>query len=314
MGAPNKAVKLFSVKEFSELLHLAKKSAAGFRSIAARVEALEKFRLAILPFAEWIDKPVRECFVSFSEGTYHQAPKRVLSVFRQYSNDFHVVAIDRRGDWITIERTPGERSSTALVKISSEKLAQKIEQERFTILNSTPWPLYTEHLKTIESFGLQSIVEYCAFLKYLNRGVEEIGGILAERERRMQVLRGNLSFLSSFAAGLDPLVYREEKTVETYAAFGEHPGGTSRCSGTYFARGPAQAQVDEWNAKQPPGSETSLYVFVSSIGADGLRQCLNGIYHSVEQATYYRGASSRKPISEEEAAILKRFSDSIGDA
>lgn len=310
MGAP-RTVRPFPVKEMSELLLLARKSAMNFRSIAARAKALERFRLAILPFAEWLDKPVKECFVAFHEETYHHAPKRTLPVFKQYGSDLHVVAIDRRGDWITAEKTQeGGRSSTVLVKFSSEDLALRIEQSRFAILDSTPWPYRTRHLETIESLGLQPIVGHCAFLKYLNQGVEEIGGAIEEREKRIQVMRGNLAFLASFAAGVDPLVYGKGEPIKTYAVFSTRPGHQSRCTGTYLVRGPVQTLVDERNAMQKFDNEVTYTVFESSIKTDALPSLLNGVYNSVEE-TATQGILARHPISEKEVAVIQGVYDSI---
>jgi len=311
MGAP-RTVRPFSVKEMSELLSLAKKSAMNFRTIAARAEALEQFRLAILPFAEWLDKPISECFVAFNEELYHHAPKRALPIFKQYGNNLHVVAIDRRGDWITAEKVQEEeRSSMVLVKLSSEKLALRIERSRFAILDSTPWARCTKYLKTVESLGLGPVVTHCAFLKYLNQGVEEIGRTLAEREKRMQIMRENLTFLSSFAAGIDPLVYAKGEPMKTYAVFSERPGHSSRCTGTYFVRDFVQAKVDERNAGQKSDSETSYVIFESSVRTDAMLSFLDGIYTSVEEAATSQGIFARCPISEEEATAIKRVYNSF---
>jgi hypothetical protein len=296
----------------SELLSLAKESAMNFRTIAARAEVLERFRLAILPFAEWLDKPIKECFVAFNEELYHRAPKRALPIFKQYGSDLHVVAIDRRGDWITAKEVlVGKHGSAVLKKLSSVELAMEIEQARFAILDSMPWPRCTGYLKAIESLGLQLVVRHCAFLKYLNQGVEEIGRTLAEREKRMQVMRGNLTFLASFAAGVDPLVYGKGEPMKTYAVFSERPGHHSRCTGAYFVRDIVQTKVAERNAGQKSDSETRYVVFEDSVRTDAMLSFLDGIYRSIEEAATSQGVFAREPISEEEVAAIRRAYDSI---
>lgn len=312
MGAP-KSVRPFSVKEMSELLSQAKTSALRFRSVEARVEALEAFRLAILPFTNWLDRPIKECFVAFDESAYRHAPKRALRVFKQYGNDLHVVALDRHGNWMTVERVPtSSENLTQVRKLSSAALAAKIDETRIYILDSIPWPLCSEHLKTIESLGLRPIISHCAFLKYLKQGIEELEKTLAEREERMRILRGNLTFLASFATGLDPLVQEPKEPLNDFAVFAKRPGYISRCSGTYFIQGPVQEQVNERNAKRQFYPDMSYYVYESKVRVDELGSLLRSLHTSVGDIKETMSSDARKPISKEEAAIIKQFADSIG--
>lgn len=282
-----------------------------FRNIESHIEMLERFRIALLPFTEWLDKPIKECFLAFPEEAYRHAPKRALLVFKQYGNGLHVVALNRKGEWITMRN---ERGIVELAQISSEGLAKKIDRARFAILESAPWGCSTEHLRTIEAMGLQTAIAHCAFLKYMEQGIEEIRRAILERENRVRIMRENLTFLASFVAGIDPLVYGGNKPMKTYAVFSKYPGHESRCTGSYFVRDLVQKQADERNAaKFKFDPDKSYFIFESSVRTDALRSFLDGVYHSVEETATSQGVFARRPLSEEEVTVIRMFANSIGN-
>lgn len=306
MGAPTQLQK-FSVLEMHDALTLAKSTAMDFRSLEARTKALDHFKTSILPMVEWLDKSIKDCFPGREPKLRDASAKRALPLFK-WVNRLPPVALTRKGEWITYISSEG-----ALVKLSSELVAERISVASWDILGSIPWPRKAQHLLGAEFLGMKEIVEHCAFLKYLALGIEELDKALKEREQRLQVMRHNLSFLNSFVRGMDPLEYGAPKTaLPGYALFGRYPGHTNRVSGTYFVSAPVEKQAKERNEKKSVGSDYSYYVFEEHRWFKKLEQFLSQVERTIEDvsASEY---SKRDPISDEEKKVILEYVNRIGN-
>lgn len=310
MGTP-KQLRNFSVREMHSTLSLARETAMDFRSLDARVKALDHLKLSLLPMVEWLDKPIRECFPGPRDGTLDAPTKRALPLFKQLGM-LPAVALVRKGDWVTLSAV---RDTTKVVGTSSEWLANAISRSRHDILGALPWGYKKESTATAESAGMKEVVEHCAFLKYLTLGMNELDEALKERESRLHTMRYNFSFLKSFIDGIDPLEYgAPESSLPGYAVFDRHSRGTSRCSGTYLVRGPVEKEVKERNEKKSPGSDYTYYVFED--GYHRLNKLGDFLFHvtlSIDEVSE-GGQFARKPLSDEEKKVITDFTKRIGNS
>lgn len=309
MGSPKNEISRFSIKWQTELLSTAKQSALHFRSREYHEQALEHLRKSLLPLVDWLDKPTKECFRGYDEIAFRNGPKRAMSVFEWRSEGLTAVALDRRGRWITMEKVPtsGENSHM-LEEISSVALATKIEENRFRISN-----IGLKQLEAADSIGLGQVISHCAFINYTREGVALVGKTIREREERLQVIRANHDILMSFTAGLDPLAF-EPMQLPGFSVWNKYDRGSSRCSGVYFDRELAATEVIQRNVQHGADSKTKYYVFDDSILTSELQWFLSRICMSIGEIKEALSSSARKPMSDEERAIIKGLADSIGSS
>lgn len=312
MGSPRNEIYRFNIKWQTELLSTAKQTAMHFRVIGQYAQALELLRQSLLPFVDWLDKPIKECFLGYGDSPFHRGPKRAMPVFRWYGEALSLVTLDRRGRWIMMERVQtSEPNLYALKEMSSGTLAAKIEEHRINILDSIPFLTERKHLGTAEDLGLHSVIVHCAFVRYVQQGLKAVGKMLVEREERLRVMRTNHDTLMSFAAGLDPLAF-DPKQVPTFSVWNDHGRGKSRCSGTYFVREPVEAQVREQNTKQGSDPDVKYFVYEDSRSLRELDWFLRGVCTSIENIKETFSSDARQPMSDEERAAIKNVADSIG--
>ncbi|MBI4122034.1 MAG: hypothetical protein HY461_01755 [Parcubacteria group bacterium] len=309
MGTP-KQLNKFSVREMCDALLLAKETAMDFRSLDARVKALERLRVLLLPMVEWLDKPIKECFPNPREKTSNASTKRALPFFRGFRT-FPPVALARKGDWVTLNYgfCTSDEEPVRAESVSSAWLASAISRSRHAILEAIPWGHKKESLVAMESVGMGDIVEHCAFLKYLALGMDKFDEVLKEREERLCTMRHNFSLLKSFVSGIDPFEYGAPKSsLPGYALFNRHPRGVSRSSGTYFISVPVEREAEERNKKRASGSDYEYYVYEDGCHRfDRLEYFLSCVRYSIEEIP-----RSRDPLSDEEIKVLTDFADGIG--
>lgn len=306
MGTPKQLYK-FSVREMHDALSLAKDTAMNFRSLDARIKALDHLKVSLLPMVEWLDKPLKECFPGPGGRALDGSKKRALPLFGQFGG-FSPVALTRKGAWVTL--TPHD---TGVMDVSSRWLALAVCHWRYNILGAIPRGHKKESVVIAESMGMSEVVEYCAFLKYLALGMKELDEMLEERENRLRTVRHNFSLLKSFTDGIDPLEYgAPESSLPGYAVFDRHSRGASRCSGTYLVSGPAEKEVAEGNKKKSPESDSVYYIH-----EDGNRRFrklddfLSRVRCSIDEVSE-SGQFARKPLSDEEKKVITDFVRGIG--
>ncbi|KKW41346.1 hypothetical protein A3I46_00835 [Candidatus Kaiserbacteria bacterium RIFCSPLOWO2_02_FULL_54_13] len=306
MGTPRELNK-FSVREMHDALLLAKETAMNFRSLNARIKALDHLRISLLPMVEWLDKPISECFPGPWDTPLRASVKRALPLFQQFGRTFPPVALTRKGDWVTL-------TSDGVIGVASDWLALAISRSRCDILEAFPWGHKRENVIATESAGMREVVEHCAFLKYLALGMKRFDEILKERERRLHVMRSNSSFLGSFIGGIDPFEYSaSESSFPGYSVFNRHSRGTNRGSGIYFVPGPVEKEVKERNKRWSPGSGYESYVFRDSRRLNKLEDFLSCVGRSIEEVSD-GGQFARKPLSDEEKKVITDFAKKIGDS
>ncbi len=308
MGTP-KQLEKFSVREMHDALSLAKETAMDFRSLDARVKALDHLRVSLLPMVEWLDKPIKECFPGPRDGTLVAPTKRAMSFFKRFG-EFLPVMLTRRGDWVTLHP-----DGTKVIIVTSRWLTLAISCFKREILEAVPWGHKKESMVVAESVGMREVIEHCAFLKYLALGMKGFNEILQERERRLHIMWRNFSFLKSFVDGIDPLEYGvPELPFPGYALFDRHSRGTSRSSGTYFVSDPVEKEAAERNKRKPPGSDYEYYVFDDGHRRfNKLEDFLSCVGRSIEEVSD-GGQFARKPLSDEEKKVITDFAQEIGNS
>jgi hypothetical protein len=228
-----------------------------------------------------------------------------MPFFGQFGT-LHSVALEREGNWITVSS-----NGHVVSGVSSEWLTSAISFARHDILCSAPWSYKRESLSTTESMGMKDVVEHCAFLKYLGYGMEALDKTLTEREERLRIMRGNLSFLVSFVGGIDPMEYgAQEQVLAGYSLFYEHPRGHCRSLGTYFVRHPVEKAMQKRNNERHD-SDHKYVVFSESSRFGKLEQLLTRVCSTLEEISE-KGQFGRDPISPEEVDVIKKFTEKIG--
>ena len=288
MGTPT--LQPFKAQEILRLLKDAK-----ITTKEDMIQALDRFRLGLIPLVQWLDVPVRE----WADDTHRSSKQdRIMPVFESFGDQLPPIGLSRAGEWLFSRRT-GRRSRVT----TSSYLVDMIALERVNILSAFPFPMEKGRLLEVEGFlGNDRIIVRAAFLRYLESGLTSIKEMLGKREERLVTMRSHLNNLQLFKEAADPIVQAGTLRLPGYAEFESTGNGCRRVSGTYLTRKPVAD-----HARQ---SQNRSFVYEDTSHCDSLSGLLWRLVVLAEE-THESGICGRDPFSDEERDVLRHIVSGI---
>lgn len=323
MGTPKRKTvdfeKVFESPELGEKIRLLGigKEIGKALNLEKLADVLEETKEILLPLVEGLNKPLLSEVV-FKNNILPKIfqKKRGVCLF---SSSFIDIWLERAGIWFLRVRARGCNEGRILQEADSRQLAEIMIQRRDDFLeDSLRSAGFLDEIPCLKNVAFYNAM----FVHVLSRFFKSVQDLIKKREEKLRVMRGWLELLGDFGESLDPLFSQGKRAVlKEYEIWEVTDHGNHNCAWSYFSPG---ALKPFWEVIEKRERERSGYKeHASEVSFRTLKEFLERMRYLFEKiaGARYVGKTDadslwgcnygRLPFTEEEMAVLEKFTSSI---
>ncbi len=321
MGTPSNTsqeLKVPTIAEKTQVIDAGRKIGSRMR-LKGFCEILENMKTILLPFVQWLDKPVNGIW----DAPIAFFNMRGMLIFEVPNTHLELpsVALERSGEWFI--KTRNSDGGWVFHNASSERLAELFLKEEESLIKLSLEGYRDISRYFIEKAGfMRKIAAYNGILFFVSKCFETVDQAIKEREIRIRIMKERLALLKDLSGSLDPLL-ASGRIVEVprYSIFSHDSHGERRSISDYFS---LDAVEPFWKyLDSRPSGRNGYKAFVNSAAFRSVPDLIQRMIWEVKEiwsaesnqktdaSSLFGYSSGRLPFTDEEVQVIKKLVDSI---